>query len=114
MTEHKMVVINGVRYRPEDVPAGYTPPDRRVLSTRQADPPATPVTPGTPFDPGVATAVEVLEYLEGVDHDEAVRVLDAEAIGKGRTTILSKTQEILSALADKEDDDDGDPGGAAG
>ncbi|MEV2274039.1 hypothetical protein AB0I72_00505 [Nocardiopsis sp. NPDC049922] len=107
MPQHKMITINGIRYRPEDVPEGYTPPARRTprtLSTQQPTPPG-------PFDPSAAGVDAVLAYLETADHTEATRVLDAEADDKARSTILGKREEILAA---KEGAGDGDSGGTAG
>lgn len=111
MPEHKMVILDGVRYRPEDVDQAALRQRRRSgpLSTRatQATKPEEP----TQFDPSADGVDAVLAYLGTADHAEAVRVLDAEAAGKARTTILSKREEILAA---KEDDDDGDSSGASG
>ncbi|WP_435112026.1 hypothetical protein [Nocardiopsis synnemataformans] len=109
MPQHKMVTIDGIRYRPEDVPAGYTPPEPRTprtLSTQRSTPPAN----AGPFDPSADGVDAVLAYLDTADYDEAVRVLDAEADGKARSTILGKREEILAA---KEDNGDGDSGGAS-
>ncbi len=50
MPEHKMQVIGGVRYRPEDVPEGQEPDKpkrRRSTPTKSSGQPG-----GTPSDPG--------------------------------------------------------------
>jgi hypothetical protein len=51
-----------------------------------------------PFDPATHDIPQVLTYLEGAGHDEALRVLDAEAAehGKQRKGILSAREEILA------------------
>lgn len=110
MTEHKMRVIDGVRYRPEDVDQARLRQRRRSgpLSTRTAH---TPPAPTGPFHPAGATVEQVLEYLDGADYVEATRVLVAEEAGKARSTILGKREEILAA---KEVPSNGDPSGAAG
>ncbi|MGW1661054.1 hypothetical protein [Streptomyces microflavus] len=56
-----------------------------------------PLTPGEPFDPAKAKAEDVLAHLDQADLDEATRVLDAEADGKKRSTILGQRDEILAA-----------------
>ncbi|MFH8717241.1 hypothetical protein [Streptomyces zaomyceticus] len=56
--------------------------------------------PQEPFDPAAHDVTDVLAYLEDADHDEALRVLDAEAAAKKpRTTITGKREEILAVKA---------------
>lgn len=42
------------------------------------------------FDPSEHSVEEVNNYLEGVDEEERNRVLDAEAEGKARATLIGK------------------------
>nr|WP_037829763.1 hypothetical protein [Streptomyces sp. NRRL S-325] len=56
-----------------------------------------PITQNEDFDPAKAKGEDVLAYLDQADLDEAIRVLDAEAEGKKRSTILGKRDEILAA-----------------
>ena len=37
MAEHKMSVVDGVRYRPEDVPEGQTSPTTRQSNEKSSD-----------------------------------------------------------------------------
>jgi hypothetical protein len=115
MTEHKMRVIDGIRYRPEDAeqaarraPRRSGPLSTRTAQTRPAPKPSS-TEPGQ-FDPSADGVDAVLAYLGTADYDEAARVLDAEADGKARSTILGKREEILAA---KEGAGDGDSGGAS-
>lgn len=54
------------------------------------------------FDPGEHKAEAVLAHLDAADHAEALRVLDAEAAGKNRTTITGKRDDILAAKNETE------------
>lgn len=104
MAEHKMEILNGVRYRPEDVerararaqadaPAG-------PLTTAHADPVQTPDAP--PFDPAAAANADVvLQYLATADEAETLRVLDAEAEGKGRKGLLDQREQLLTAARER-------------
>lgn len=49
---------------------------------------------GTPFDPSAHKAEDVIEYLQTAEKHEALRVLEAEAEGKKRSTILTKRDEV--------------------
>lgn len=108
MPEHKMVTIEGVRYRSEDAPKGYTPP-ARTPTTRSVAPEA------AEYDPTAHTVEEVLAYLDEADAEEAEEIYRAEAAGKARTTIL-KTRETGGdgGGSEEEDSGDGDSSGAAG
>lgn len=57
------------------------------------------VPPAEWFDPAAHGVDDVLAHLGEADLDEATRVLDAEAEGKKRSTILGKRDEILAAKA---------------
>ncbi|MGW7198461.1 hypothetical protein [Streptomyces chryseus] len=52
---------------------------------------------GSAYDPAEHSVEDVLAYLDEADHDEAQRVLDAEAAGKDRVTITKLRDEILAA-----------------
>lgn len=99
MPEHKMLIIGGVRVRPEDAHR-YRP---------VAEPEPEPAAPAEPFDPAAATAEQVLTYLGTVGAAEAARVLDAEAAGKNRVGITNRREQLLAAATDRE----GGDGGAA-
>lgn len=50
------------------------------------------------FDPADHSVEDVLEYLNGADYDEALRVLDAEEdAGKPRVTITKHREDVLAA-----------------
>lgn len=86
---------------------GYTlaaAADEDVEVSTPSDPPF--VTDLAPFDPAAHSAPEVLAYLDGADVAEAGRVLDAEAAGKNRSTILKQRDDIL-ATAPAADDSKG-------
>lgn len=61
---------------------------------------------GEPFDPAVHDVHQVLAHLETASHDEALRVLDAEAgpEGKQRKGILNNREDIL-ARAEQTDEE---------
>lgn len=80
--------------------AGYgITPDEPAEATVEA--PAAPVVPpeDEPFDPAKHNMDEVLAYLNAADTDadEASRVLDAEILGKDRSTITKQRGAILAA-----------------
>lgn len=50
-----------------------------------------------PFDPGAHIAADVLAYLETAGEAEALRVMDAEAAGQNRKTILKNRDAVLEA-----------------
>ena len=102
MPEHKMVTIGGIRVRLEDE-ARY-----RARTGPGADAPAAPLTraqahlPGDkqgaedgPFDPSAHDLPAVNAYLAEADEAETARVLDAEADGKGRKTLVDRREEYL-------------------
>lgn len=49
---------------------------------------------GEPFDPSAHTAPEVVAYLGRAEKHEALRVLDAEAEGKKRSTVLAERDAV--------------------
>lgn len=63
---------------------------RRGYSITAKEPEATP--PAETFDPDEHNAADVLAYLADADDTERARVLDAEAAGQARATILKKGQ----------------------
>ncbi|MEU8704202.1 hypothetical protein [Streptomyces sp. NPDC048565] len=83
MPAHKMLTLNGVRYRPEDA-ARARRSATGPLSMAQAEPQA----PAEVFDPASHDVPTVLAHLADADEDETTRVLAAEAAGKNRKTIL--------------------------
>lgn len=62
----------------------------------EADAPQFPPPPEW-FDPAAHPVEEVLAHLNEADTEEATRVLDAEAAGKARATILKQRDAILAA-----------------
>lgn len=77
-------------------------------ANKMADPPANKgavvTAPGQPFDPSAHTAAEVGEYLAKAEKHEALRVLDAEAEGKKRSSVLAQRD----AVEQREQGDGGD------
>lgn len=71
-------------------------------ANKQADPPVNKGgAPGgvvvddlTSFDPSAHTAPEVVAYLGRAEKHEALRVLDAEAEGKKRSTVLAERDAV--------------------
>ncbi|MFJ2702980.1 hypothetical protein ACIO3R_07245 [Streptomyces sp. NPDC087428] len=85
MPAHKMIAVDGIRYRPEDAPRAHARPAADgPLSMAQAEPAA----PVAVFDPAAHDVPAVLAHLADADEDETQRVLAAEAAGKNRKTIL--------------------------
>lgn len=104
-----MVVIDGVRVRAEDE-ARYRARGRAgagPLTVTLADPSNVPP-PAEMFDPAGVTAEQVLAHLAAAGEAEAVRVLDAEAAGKNRTSVVGKREQLLAAARGR---DAGDGGG---
>src|SRR5687768_4320600 len=70
----------------------------KAAANKEAGPPAnkgaTVVDPGEPFDPSAHTVAEVVEYLGRAEKHEALRVLDAEAEGKNRATVLAQRDAV--------------------
>ncbi|MFF0389672.1 hypothetical protein ACFYS8_13415 [Kitasatospora sp. NPDC004615] len=87
MPEHKMVVVDGIRYRPEDAPALPEPAEESVTAPEQ-QPDGPDDDEGAAFDPAAHTAPDVLAHLSAANDDERERVLAAEAAGKARKGIL--------------------------
>lgn len=116
MPEHKMITIDGVRYRSEDAHRAPRTRKQRVPSTAPVRETAQVEVEGVAYDPGAHNVDEVLAYLESADAEETERVLAAEAEGKARKTILD-TRESAASVGDggdKEGGGDGDSSGAAG
>ncbi|MFJ3258490.1 hypothetical protein ACIPK9_37385 [Streptomyces sp. NPDC086771] len=82
MPTHKMITIDGIRYRPEDAARAGVRPASGPLSMAHAEPAA------PPFDPGAHDVPAVLAHLAEADETETARVLAAEAAGKNRKTIM--------------------------
>lgn len=74
MTDLDMIVIDGIRYRPEDAPARVAEPE--------------PAAPAALFDPSEHTVAEVLAHLADADDAEHARVLAAEQDGQARKGII--------------------------
>lgn len=94
MTE--MLIIDGVRWRPEDAKARGLDASKAEVVATSAEPvepaavkPATPPVEADGFDPTARTVEEVLTELSRVqdDPDEVARIKAAEAEGKDRVTI---------------------------
>ncbi|WP_326592843.1 hypothetical protein [Streptomyces brevispora] len=100
MTEHKMRVIDGVRYRDEDVPRVRARAGAQAgpLTTAHADPPAPgPQEPDSPvFDPSEHVVLQVIAHLAEADEDETARVLDAEEQGEKRKSLVERREEFLA------------------
>lgn len=106
MPEHKMVVIDGIRYRPEDTGRARARKQDGPLSLPHADPRARtqePLAPADSFDPAKATIPAVLEYLADADEAETVRVLDLEAEGEKRSTLLNQREQLLDQARERAD-----------
>ncbi|MFB7007887.1 MULTISPECIES: hypothetical protein [unclassified Streptomyces] len=82
MPAHKMLTIDGIRYRPEDAARAGVRAVSGPLGMAQAEPSR------APFDPAEHDVPAVLAYLAEADEEETARVLAAEAAGKSRKTIL--------------------------
>lgn len=105
MPEHKMIIINGIRVRPED--ADRYRAQAPAPARDAADAPAGPIVPVA------GTTEQVLTYLATVGVAETERVLAAEAEGKARAGILGKREQLLAAAAERDAAGDGGGGGAA-
>jgi hypothetical protein len=112
--EHKMIVIGGVRYRPEDAPqVPDTEPDDGVADAGSALTSAAAVPPPAgPFDPSAHNADAVLAHLAAADPAESARVLEAERAGKARAGVLRWTPPA-PALPQVPDVSPGGDGGPA-
>ncbi|MFD8318604.1 hypothetical protein [Kitasatospora purpeofusca] len=93
MSDITMVVVDGIRYRPEDAPA--RPTEEPPAPTGPPAPPAVtePAGPLVLFDPAEHTVPEVLEHLAAADEDETERVLAAELAGPARKGIVGPTAQ---------------------
>ncbi|MFE9920462.1 hypothetical protein ACFYQA_02410 [Streptomyces sp. NPDC005774] len=101
MPEHKMITIDGIRVRAEDAaryrartapPAcGQAPP----LTQAQADPRTQGKQEQDGFDPAEHTVLQVIAHLAETDEDETARVLDIEAQGEKRKSLLERREEFM-------------------
>lgn len=101
MPEHKMITINGIRVRADEAdryqartapPAeGQAPP----LTAAQAQPRAQESKDPEAFDPAEYTVLQVIAHLAEADATETARVLDAEAGGEKRKSLLERGEEFL-------------------
>ncbi|MYR37050.1 hypothetical protein GTX14_09880 [Streptomyces sp. SID4944] len=106
MPEHKMVTIDGVRYRPEDVErararagtgaGALTVADAHLPGSKTTDPDGETPTDPEAFDPAEHTVLQVIAHLAEADEEETARVLDAEASGEKRKGLLERRDEFLS------------------
>lgn len=104
MADFEMIVVDGVRYRPEDAKALGLKPEARTLAgeiptikdgaefvegAQGEDPNAAAADVVESFDPTDKKVEEVLAELSRVreDADEVARIKAAEEAGKGRVTI---------------------------
>ncbi|MGW7473663.1 hypothetical protein ACWGIT_18970 [Streptomyces cyaneofuscatus] len=107
MPEHKMVTIDGVRYRPEDAErarararagaqaGALTVADAHLPgSNKDTDPGDQDTDPGG-FDPAEHTIIQVMAHLAEADEEETARVLDAEAKGEGRKGLTDRRGELI-------------------
>ncbi|MER7696169.1 hypothetical protein [Streptomyces sp. NPDC096095] len=108
MPEHKMVTIDGVRYRSEDAArararagaqAGtLTVADARLPGSSKDTDPGDPAEQGGDpggFDPAEHTIVQVIAHLAEADEDETARVLDVEAHAEARKGLIERRAEFL-------------------
>ncbi|MFJ6440260.1 hypothetical protein [Streptomyces sp. NPDC091649] len=113
MPEHKMVTIDGVRYRSEDAArararagaqaGALTVADARLPgSSKDTDPgdqgngdPADQGGGPGGFDPAEHTIVQVIAHLAEADEDETARVLDVEAHAEARKGLIERRAEFL-------------------
>lgn len=87
-----------------DSEGGENTGDEPPAEPGQKDAPEQPserTEPGETYDPAEHNAPNVLGYLEGVDFDEAFRVLDLEEQGRARKGILNHRDEILERAQGK-------------
>ncbi|MCR8947228.1 hypothetical protein NW249_34645 [Streptomyces sp. OUCMDZ-4982] len=104
MPEHKMVTIDGVRYRPEDVArararagtgaGALTVADAHLPGSKTTDPEET-APDAEAFDPAEHTVLQVIAHLAEADEEETARVLDREASGEKRKGLLERREEFL-------------------
>ncbi|MGQ4514224.1 hypothetical protein [Streptomyces sp. DW26H14] len=107
MPDHKMTVIDGIRYRPEDVARTRRGAGPQVLSLPHAHPRGREgQAAGAPFDPGAYGVPAVLDHLSRCDEDETVRVLDAEAAGRKRKGLLEQREQLLTLARKRGSDGD--------
>jgi hypothetical protein len=86
----------GVVGEPVPAPAEESkqPVDGLTATEVEADAQAAASTPpGDYYDPGKHSVAEVNEYLSTASDEEQQRVLDAEAAGKARPTLVGKSEE---------------------
>lgn len=112
MPEHKMITIDGIRVRADEAAryraragaaapgGGQAPP----LTAAQADPRTQDQDEGEgdggtdpeAFDPAGHTVLQVIAHLADADEDETARILDAEAQGEKRKSLLERRDEFLA------------------
>ncbi|MFJ2182981.1 hypothetical protein ACIOJG_20405 [Streptomyces anulatus] len=106
MPEHKMVTIDGVRYRAEDAGRARSRAGAQAGALTVADahlPGSSKDTdPGDQgdgdvggFDPAEHTILQVMAHLAEADEDETARVLDLEAKAEGRKGLTERRAELL-------------------
>ncbi|MEU8671380.1 hypothetical protein AB0C71_31350 [Streptomyces anulatus] len=109
MPEHKMVTIDGVRYRAEDAGRARARAGAQAgaLTVADAHLPGSKTTgdPGDQgdqgdgdvdgFDPAEHNILQVLAHLAEADEDETARVLDLEAKGEARKGLTERRPELL-------------------
>lgn len=106
MPDHKMLTINGIRVRADEASryrARTTPPaggQAPPLTAAQADPRTqeNEQEQGDPgaFDPADHTVLQVIAHLADADEDETARVLDVEAGGEKRKSLVERRDEFLA------------------
>jgi uncharacterized phage protein gp47/JayE len=101
-----MITIDGIRVRSEDE-ARYrartgatadTGGQAEPLTAAQADPRTQETTGGDGdggFDPAEHTVLQVVAHLADADEAETARVLDAEAEGEKRKSLLERREEFM-------------------
>lgn len=110
MPEHKMVTIDGVRYRAEDAQRRGLEPAAGPLTAKLAD----PGPEDDAFDPSSGDVAAVLAHLAEADEAEVVRVLDAEAAGKARKSLVEQREQLLAAARERAAAGPGGDGGGGG
>ncbi|MFD7319232.1 hypothetical protein [Streptomyces sp. NPDC059883] len=99
MPEHKMITIDGVRVRPEDVAAyrARTGAGAGPLTTAHAQQRKIPETETDPFDPAGHDLLGVMAHLAEADEAETVRVLDVEAASsKPRKGLVDRRDDLIA------------------
>ncbi|MFJ1782600.1 hypothetical protein ACIOKA_38475 [Streptomyces anulatus] len=107
MPEHKMITIDGVRYRAEDAGRARARAGAQAGALTVADAhlpgSAKDTDPGDQgdgdvggFDPAEHTILQVMAHLAEADEDETARVLDLEAKAeKPRAGLIDRRAELV-------------------